>query len=291
MAQCMTVDLAGYGLIDDEPSHTCSGPIGAEDMMNAIEVVAAGTIDGSINPPPPPLWRTGAVRIIVSITDEGGPCISPCNPSHQAVMEAIDAANSNNCYVFAISGVIGGETPECAEVLANVVVGGTCAKDRAWHAEVEEDFNEANGIGDQLIVALANVAAECLCPCPADLDGDRIVGSADLAILLGQWGSCSALCCTANIETTVTPDSVGSPDLAVLLGAWGDCACPAGDGLVEGQFAFASGETDVAGSGALFTPASLAEALGFSSIEELSAYLGTLDFESMQSLLETYLGG
>ena len=51
--------------------------------------------------------------------------------------------------------------------------------------------------------------------CPADLNGDGSVGSADLSILLGGWG-------------TASPDLnndgvVGSADLSVLLGAWGAC--------------------------------------------------------------------
>lgn len=54
-------------------------------------------------------------------------------------------------------------------------------------------------------------------PCP-DLDDDRDVDAADLALLLGSWGSC--ICCPAdrNGDRMVAAD-----DLAVLLGAWGGC--------------------------------------------------------------------
>ena len=48
---------------------------------------------------------------------------------------------------------------------------------------------------------------------PADLDGDGIVGAADLAILLGQWGGSGA----ADLDGD---GGVGASDLAILLGAW-----------------------------------------------------------------------
>ncbi len=51
---------------------------------------------------------------------------------------------------------------------------------------------------------------------PADLDGDGIVGAADLAILLGSWGSCEG--CPADLDGD---GAVGAADLAILLGSWG----------------------------------------------------------------------
>ncbi len=56
------------------------------------------------------------------------------------------------------------------------------------------------------------------CPpkCP-DLDGDCVVGGADLSILLGAWG-------TPNPAADLTGDgTVGGADLSILLGGWGDC--------------------------------------------------------------------
>lgn len=49
----------------------------------------------------------------------------------------------------------------------------------------------------------------------ADLDGDGVVGPADLALLLGAWGSSGPL---ADLDGD---GSVGPADLALLLGAWG----------------------------------------------------------------------
>jgi len=51
--------------------------------------------------------------------------------------------------------------------------------------------------------------------CAGDLDGDGVVGSADLAALLAAWGGDGA---------DLDGDGVtGSADLAVVLAAWGDC--------------------------------------------------------------------
>jgi len=50
---------------------------------------------------------------------------------------------------------------------------------------------------------------------PADLDGDGVVGPADLAILLGNWG-------LTGVAGDVDGDgSIGAADLAALLAAWG----------------------------------------------------------------------
>jgi hypothetical protein len=54
-----------------------------------------------------------------------------------------------------------------------------------------------------------------LVPSP-DINRDGMVNSADLSILLSQWGSCGA--CSADLDGN---GSVGSSDLARLLAAWG----------------------------------------------------------------------
>jgi len=54
---------------------------------------------------------------------------------------------------------------------------------------------------------------------PADLTGDGIVNSLDLALLLGGWGTnCTSVCCPGDINGDGT---VNASDLALLLGAWG----------------------------------------------------------------------
>ena len=53
-------------------------------------------------------------------------------------------------------------------------------------------------------------------PCPPDINGDGVVSAADLALLLGAWG-------TSGLADLDGGGSVGSSDLAQLLGAWGPC--------------------------------------------------------------------
>jgi len=53
------------------------------------------------------------------------------------------------------------------------------------------------------------------CECPADLDGDGDVDTADLLHLLGAWG-------TAEGDVDFDGDT-DTADLLLLLGAWGDC--------------------------------------------------------------------
>ncbi len=54
-------------------------------------------------------------------------------------------------------------------------------------------------------------------PCPRDLNGDGLVGSADLAALLGSWGQ-------AGVPADFDGNGVGSSDLAQILGSWGACS-------------------------------------------------------------------
>ncbi len=55
--------------------------------------------------------------------------------------------------------------------------------------------------------------------CPADLDGSGAVDAADLAVLLGAWGTSGT-----NASDLDGSGTVGGSDLAILLGAWGACA-------------------------------------------------------------------
>jgi hypothetical protein len=52
---------------------------------------------------------------------------------------------------------------------------------------------------------------------PGDLDGDGLVGSADLAVLLAAFGPCPLPACTADLDSD---GLVGPADLALLLGNW-----------------------------------------------------------------------
>lgn len=54
------------------------------------------------------------------------------------------------------------------------------------------------------------------CESPGDLDGNGIVNSVDLGVLLGAWGACASVC-AADLDGDA---SVGPVDLAILLGSW-----------------------------------------------------------------------
>jgi hypothetical protein len=57
-------------------------------------------------------------------------------------------------------------------------------------------------------------------PCPADIDGNGVVGADDISALLGAWGSSGSGSADTDLDNDGT---VGSADLAILLGAWGAC--------------------------------------------------------------------
>ena len=53
----------------------------------------------------------------------------------------------------------------------------------------------------------------------ADANGDGVVGSTDLSVMLGSWGPCPGAC-----ASDLNDDGfVSSADLSLLLGAWGAC--------------------------------------------------------------------
>lgn len=87
-------------------------------------------------------------------------------------------------------------------------------------------FTDADGLprivdGDDDGEALADMGAFEFDPsmlCQADLDGTSVVDAADLAILLGAWGSCGS--CAQDLDGN---GAVNAADLAILLGAWGGC--------------------------------------------------------------------
>ncbi|MDY7109707.1 MAG: hypothetical protein SYC29_13815 [Planctomycetota bacterium] len=55
--------------------------------------------------------------------------------------------------------------------------------------------------------------------CPEDIDGDGLVNTADLLVLLGDWG-CEGPDCDGDVNADQRTDT---EDLLLLLGAWGEC--------------------------------------------------------------------
>lgn len=56
-------------------------------------------------------------------------------------------------------------------------------------------------------------------PCPADLDGDGIVGGTDLTVILSSWGFCP-LGCQGDFDND---GAITGLDLSVILSGWGNC--------------------------------------------------------------------
>jgi hypothetical protein len=82
-------------------------------------------------------------------------------------------------------------------------------------------FTADDSPNDSLVEALiddfAVIVVECeQNECPEDLNGDGIVNTADLLILLGNWGNAG----DGDIDGNGV---VGTPDLLLLLAAWGEC--------------------------------------------------------------------
>jgi len=57
--------------------------------------------------------------------------------------------------------------------------------------------------------------------CSADITGDGVVDAADLAMLLGAWGSTADPCSLVDLDHDGTIDA---KDVAIVLGQWGPCA-------------------------------------------------------------------
>ncbi len=63
-----------------------------------------------------------------------------------------------------------------------------------------------------------------LSQCQGDIDGDGVVGSSDLAALIGTWGPCPGPAIPGSCLADMNGDwVVGSPDLAEMIGLWGAC--------------------------------------------------------------------
>ncbi len=121
------------------------------------------------------------------------------------IVVVLDIADSNTGFATYSGNGAGESAPtyikatSCA-INTFVTVGSIGFADLQWVVNINGDFSQCGG-GQ---------------PCPADLNGDQVVGAADLATLLGQWGGAG----TADLSGN---GSVGPEDLALLLGAWGPC--------------------------------------------------------------------
>jgi len=74
-----------------------------------------------------------------------------------------------------------------------------------------------------LLLVSSALAGTPICQCTGDVDGDGLVDSADLGLLLSQWGEC-ALPCLPLCASDFTGDCVvDAQDRGMLLSNWGAC--------------------------------------------------------------------
>ncbi|MFO0827469.1 MAG: right-handed parallel beta-helix repeat-containing protein [Phycisphaerales bacterium] len=116
--------------------------------------------------------------------------------------------------------------------------------------------------------------------CPGDVAGganggpDGTVGAADYALVFGAWGTPGGVAdVSGEGQPTCGDGTVDAHDLGFVLGQWGDCA---------------SGNRSEGASGP--TPATLAESMGFGSVQELAEWLAEPGTEYAQAWLDLMLG-
>lgn len=68
------------------------------------------------------------------------------------------------------------------------------------------------------MLSLTTAATATVPPCAGDVDGDGVVGFADLTVLLSSWGPCAG--CPGDLDGSGSVDFV---DLTTLLASWGPC--------------------------------------------------------------------
>ena len=71
----------------------------------------------------------------------------------------------------------------------------------------------ADGLKTVVVLAVSKTK-----PCPADLDGDGLVGGSDLGLMFIDWGKCGD--CRADLDEDGV---VGASDVGLLFVEWGAC--------------------------------------------------------------------
>lgn len=97
-----------------------------------------------------------------------------------------------------------------SELLTHFGLGSTASID-------ELRIEWARGYVTTLLDVPADQRITVVAPALADLNGDGIVGSADVAILLGAWGPATVATLHCDLDNS---GSVDSADLAIILGGW-----------------------------------------------------------------------
>lgn len=103
--------------------------------------------------------------------------------------------------------------------------------DEAWAVIEAHDINDSGWIvayarrtvaGDPPTIEEWSVLLSPMPDCPADIDRNGTVNSADLTAVINGWGACplTGVMCIADVNNDGT---VGTLDLLAVTNAWGDC--------------------------------------------------------------------
>ncbi|MGA1399693.1 MAG: right-handed parallel beta-helix repeat-containing protein [Phycisphaerales bacterium] len=174
--------------------------------------IANSIVRGNLAPSSPELFYTGGAQSI-SFSNIGGGW--PGFGNLDADPRFVDA----NAGDYRLAG----DSP-CIDAGDNGVVPFEIETDLAGEARFVDDPNTPDtGSGAPPVVDLGAYEFQGdAVGCPADLDGDGVVGASDLATCLGQWGQTSGK--TGPPLADLDGDGVvGAGDLAMLLSAWGLC--------------------------------------------------------------------
>ncbi len=128
----------------------------------------------------------------------------PDNPATPAIIEGIGLG----------ADVTGVPSPNTGPFGQSPPLGATAFDGIQYGTGLDDPTNPAFAPDDYFF---ANFRIGVFIPCPADLNGDGVVNSADLAVLLANWG---AIGLPGDLNGDGTVDSA---DLAILLSSWGLC--------------------------------------------------------------------
>jgi hypothetical protein len=191
----------------------------------ASSVQLGSTLRAAVNPTDGRLWiaskANGTARAFKLPPVPRGP-VSPVESiGGFTSLTGIDFDDSGR--IYAVDGgavevferdTAGAWLPGDASAFAGIDVGTMLrvAKSRSNFTVGLHDTPDWNNIDAPELEQLGTSVPDCL----GDLNGDSVVGAADLAILLGGWNG-------AGIADLDASGVVDAADLSLLLGAWGDC--------------------------------------------------------------------
>ncbi len=141
------------------------------------------------------------------------------NPSGSLSSGAFFSMNLNQCTWN------GADVADLAQDDSQTLGGVVVAVDMVYDVDGDGDFDDPtsgspgadpNSLDESYNVLMFIGGVTPDDPCPWDLNGDGVVGAADLADLIGFWGQCG-------VPADFFGDCVGADDLAELIGRWGPC--------------------------------------------------------------------